>query len=103
MRKEIYAKQCSGCGAVTVEYVNDEGQKVSNSMPLNLFEEHFKGVKLEKEKYSSCNYCVNHWGIDLCGCGSGNKVGECNGEFCECRNDIPAQHLDIPKTYSLWN
>ena len=24
-----------------------------------------------------CNHCVNHWGIDLCECGSGARVGEC--------------------------
>lgn len=24
-----------------------------------------------------CDHCVNHWGIDLCGCGSGQKVGKC--------------------------
>lgn len=24
-----------------------------------------------------CDHCVNHWGIDLCDCGSEHKVGEC--------------------------
>lgn len=24
-----------------------------------------------------CDHCVNHWGIGLCGCGSGQKVGKC--------------------------
>lgn len=24
-----------------------------------------------------CDHCVNHWGIDLCECGSGARVGEC--------------------------
>lgn len=24
-----------------------------------------------------CNHCVNHWGIDLCECGSCARVGEC--------------------------
>ena len=25
-----------------------------------------------------CNHCINHWGIDLCDCGSGEKPGECS-------------------------
>ena len=25
----------------------------------------------------SCNHCVNHYGIDLCECGSGKAVGKC--------------------------
>jgi hypothetical protein len=24
-----------------------------------------------------CDHCVNHWGIDLCECESGARVGEC--------------------------
>lgn len=27
-----------------------------------------------------CNHCVNHWGIDLCECGSGARVGECGSQ-----------------------
>ena len=24
-----------------------------------------------------CDHCVNHWGIDVCECGSGEPVGKC--------------------------
>jgi SEC-C motif. len=99
--EDFYAKKCS-CGAVTVDYINDEGEKISNSMPLKAFKEHFPGKKLENEQYYACNYCVNHWGIDLCNCGSGKKVGHCH-EFRGCKNNIPAQEFDKPKTYALWN
>jgi len=64
------------------------------SMPEDQFQKHFPNVDLEKDKYGCCDYCVNHWGIDLCGCGSGQKVGECDGDFYECRHNIPAQTLD---------
>lgn len=34
-------------------------------------------IKRLPETYA-CNHCVNHWGIDLCECGSGEEVGKCN-------------------------
>jgi hypothetical protein len=33
---------------------------------------------LKKGEYANCNYCVNHWGIDLCACGSGEHYTKCN-------------------------
>ena len=84
---ETIATKCS-CGAVTV--TNDN---FSNSMPGKLFSTFFPMLELEKNEFGSCDYCVNHWGIDLCGCGSGEKVGECDGNFNECRNKLPAQTL----------
>lgn len=93
---ELYAKRCS-CGAITVH-----ADKENWSMTIEDFIIKFPDLKLEKEEYGNCNYCVNHWGIDLCGCGSGEKVGECEGEFNECINHIPAQTLWKPKKYTLW-
>lgn len=31
-----------------------------------------------------CDHCVNKWGIDLCGCGSGETPEKCDGGFNEC-------------------
>jgi hypothetical protein len=45
--------------------------------------------------WGSCNYCVNHWGTDICQCGSGKKYQKCHGK--------PAQSLGKQKVYSLWN
>jgi len=67
-----YAKRCI-CGAVTVEI---SGEDIS--MTYKDFKENYPDVKLEKGKYSNCNYCVNHWGLDLCLCGSGKKKGKCS-------------------------
>jgi len=84
--------KCSGCNAVTIEGISDEGEQFSNSMKLKAFRENFKGIRI-KRTLASCNYCVNHWGVDLCGCGSGQKVGKCKNDYYECQNKIPAQQL----------
>lgn len=89
MDNNLIAVKCS-CGAITVS-----AEKEQWSMPLKLFKKHFPDLKLEEYTYGSCDYCVNHYGIDLCGCGSGKKVGKCNNGFKECRNNIPAQRINV--------
>ena len=91
------AKKCN-CGAITVI----DG-KESWSMSEELFDKHFPNLEIDEGTWSNCNHCVNHWGIDLCNCGSGEKVGECEGELEDCINNIPAQELGESKNYALWN
>ena len=90
------ARKCS-CGAVTVVDDND----VDSSMTAEMFEELYPYKKIDGT-YSSCNYCVNHWGIDLCNCGSGMKVGECTNRYESCTEHEPAQVLGHKKRYALW-
>lgn len=83
------------CGAVTV-YVDGEDY----SMPKEKFDELFggedaDGMECIAENWCNCNYCVNHWGIDLCGCGSGEKVGECEEGFDECKSNTPMQSMEL--------
>ncbi len=89
---EIYAKKCV-CGAVTVDYVNEDGEQISSSIPEDLFHIYFPCAEIEEEEYHSCNYCINHYGIDLCACGSGMKVDECNEGFEVC--GTPAQQIGV--------
>ena len=63
----------------------------SYSMLASEFRKRFPGQRA-KSGFSNCNYCVNHWGIDLCGCGSGEKFGECDYGFPECKR--PAQSIE---------
>lgn len=81
----MIASKCE-CGAVTV---SDNG--FSNSMTAKTFAEEYPGMELEDNVFGSCDHCVNHWGIDLCGCGSGEPVGKCDGGFEECRAGMAAQ------------
>lgn len=80
-------KHCK-CGAVTL--MTDSGNW---SMPVEMFNEKFSNEDIEVEpgQWLDCNYCVNNWGLDLCGCGSGEKVGECTNSYEECKNNTPAQ------------
>lgn len=76
------------CGAITVYFDNG----ASNSMFRNTFEQLELDVtgaeKLPLTYY--CNHCVNHWGIDLCECGSGEPVGQ-----CECGSNKPHDILGV--------
>lgn len=68
-----YIQKCK-CGAVTISFDNG----ASNSM----FWETFEKLDLDAgdatwlHQSCCCNHCVNHWGIDLCECGSGARDGE---------------------------
>ena len=74
---------CKDCNAVTVEpsgYQYDDKYKFQ--VARNLFEEVF-GKRRFTQKYYGCDYCVNHWGLDLCDCGSGQPL-TASGVCCEC-------------------
>ena len=69
-----YTKCC--CGSITLEFDNG----ADSSMYLETFEQ--LGLDLseaeEGQETCACNHCANRWGIDLCECGSGERVGECD-------------------------
>ena len=82
----IWYAKCS-CGAITIQTPIG-----TYSCEQKDFHEYFPNVDLTKcedvagqESYC-CDYCVNHYGLDLCSCGSGEKVGE-----CDCGSDQPMQ------------
>jgi len=86
------------CGAITVAT-----REFSNSMRPATFKREFPDLAMpRKATWSCCNHCVNHWGIDLCGCGCGQKVGRCNGGFRQCRSNIPAQEKGQRKEFVGW-
>lgn len=69
------------CGAITVTIRGEE-----YSMSPKTFREVFDVTRVPPvhHKYYACNYCVNHYGIDLCACGSGVAFEKCHGgsEVC---------------------
>lgn len=79
----LIAIKCA-CGAITIE---DEDNTFDNSMTQETFDELFgdQNIPFREQGYHGCNHCVNKWGIDICGCGSGEPVGECDGDLAECR------------------
>jgi len=88
------------CGAVTVEH---------NGKPYNMMEESLPdyfpelvGVELDRDNVVNCNYCINNWGVDLCGCGSGEKFGECDNNLNECSRPIQDIELGIVNPTRKW-
>lgn len=84
-----YWSKCN-CGAVTVEI---EGVSYSTKN-LKMLPPHMQPPEDEKElqKTYYCNYCVNQWGLELCGCGSGELFGECESGEEECQQ--PMQSIE---------
>ena len=80
------ARYCKNCGAVSVEI-----DGIEYSMPRSEFRKRFPKQRCSGNQYS-CNYCVNKWGTDLCGCGSGEKFGKCDNHLSECSR--PAQDIE---------
>jgi len=78
------------CGAITV--TTDTGEYSCLSYRRKKF---FPDLDLRRIPQLvdtfSCNHCVNHYGLDLCGCGSGMQFGRCDNGFDEC--DKPMQVL----------
>lgn len=91
-----YAK-CA-CGAITF-YGDTPGEQYS--CPGRKKKVFFPNVDLRKlprvGTYCNCNYCVNHWGLDLCGCGSGEPFGKCDAGLPECAH--PSQKIGIIGPY----
>jgi hypothetical protein len=76
------------CGAITIQTPLG-----TYSCEQKDFHKYFPNVDLRKCKAAltkqmsyCCDYCVNHYGLDLCFCGSGEKVGD-----CECGSTKPMQ------------
>ena len=73
------------CGAITV--TTDAGDYSCLSYRRKKY---FPGLDLRRiprfpDTYC-CDHCVNRYGLDLCGCGSGNQFGHCDGGFEECKS-----------------
>lgn len=76
------------CGAVTFEREQDVSWSANlENAPCffpELPSEFFDVMHRFVGEYSNCNHCVNHWGLDLCACGSGEDPETCEGGFPEC-------------------
>ena len=75
------------CGAITIYC--DDGDYSCKAKNLKKY---FPDIDLRKiKRYKTtfaCNHCVNHYGLDLCGCGSGEDFGKCDNDFPECKTPM---------------
>lgn len=84
----IESYQKCECGAVTVYFESGAHSSMKQSTARKL------GIDLRRYKRYKpsfcCDHCVNHWGIDLCECGSGEPVGKCS-----CGSNRPMQEYGV--------
>ena len=90
----VHAAVCE-CGAVTFEVEQGIGYSMRkeniHQFFLDLPEDFSSLVERFGGTYFMCNHCVNHWGLDLCACASGEPPETCDNGFPECVN--PGQRI----------
>ena len=87
-----YIQECI-CGAVTVTFANG----ATNSMSRETFNKLGITGEHSPHAFCNCNHCVNHWGIDLCQCGSGQPVSK-----CKCGSNEPSEELGVKRKFVGW-
>ena len=76
------------CKAITIYFENGESVSFKNRSALKV---DLRKMKRLKTTYC-CDHCVNHYGLDLCACGSGEPFEKCKEGFPECGQ--PHQKLE---------
>ena len=83
-----YYSICS-CGAITLHMSDNKTSYSCKEDNLKIFLPNLDLTTIERLQDSCCcDHCVNHYGLDLCGCGSGEAFGECNNNFSECQQPM---------------
>lgn len=76
MNKIITYSTCK-CGAVTLFFESGNSNSVKKKN-LKKFGFSLKGIKKLSSSTWGCNHCINHYGIDICSCGSGIETDKCD-------------------------
>ena len=79
--------RCS-CGAITL-FANDGNSYSCKRRNLKKYAPFIDLRKLKRFHGSGyltscCDHCVNHYGLDICACGSGEPTHKCKGGFDVC-------------------
>lgn len=87
------------CGAVTVT-INGKNY----SMLPETYREKFgvNRVPRVKSRMFACDYCINHWGLELCACGSGERYDKCKEGYPECGKPMQSIEEEIDYVRGGW-
>ncbi len=87
MNNNISYNKCQ-CGAITL-YFDDGTINSVKQKNLKKFGIDLRKIKRQvKTDFYSCDHCVNHYGLDLCSCGSGKEVGKCDCKSTESKQQF---------------
>lgn len=75
----------SRCACGAVEVCHPQERWVNHMRPATFLRRYRGATVPRRARYGSCDHCVNHWGIDICQCGSGEPVGKCPNGYPGCR------------------
>lgn len=88
------------CGAVTLYFESGDNNSLLEEN-LNKFNVDLDDAE-ELQKTYCCNHCVNHYGLDLCACGSGETPEDCEEDFDECGNPYENYGESVKFAPKLW-
>lgn len=78
------------CGAITI---TTDTNATYSSRHIKKFLPNLDLRKIKRYANTvACDYCANKYGLELCGCGSGELFGECGNNMKECAT--PMQHIN---------
>ena len=81
----MYYTKCI-CGAITIQ--TDDGMRYM-SKKIKKFMPQLDLRKVKRYQTTvMCDYCVNNYGLELCGCGSGELFGQCDNNEIECQKPM---------------
>lgn len=89
-----YLTRCE-CGAISVTIAGKD-----YSMSDETFTKRY-GIEIGAQ-WINCNHCINHWGIDLCGCGSGEQFNECGEGLDECGTPMQSIEKGLDECKGSW-
>lgn len=88
------------CGAITLYADNGASYSVSAKNRKDLIPRlDLRTIRRYPQTYC-CDHCVNHYGLDLCACGSGESPKDCTNGLPECGR--PMQELGVRMTHSFF-
>ena len=77
---DITYSRCT-CGAITINLPNGDSYSCRKSNKARLMPDIDLRKATRLTDTYNCDHCVNHYGLDVCGCGCGKPVGKCKNDL----------------------